>query len=418
MKQDKAGRPFRIGPTWIAAIACLAAPGCGLVAPEPRFRTNEAYLINQEIKQGDLEQSDRTVLRRNLKNLMVAAFGTPNEPHVPELEGIDAKQLFDPAKLAIAAGPVASDRFGAPKGLYREHCAHCHGITGDGNGSTAAFLNPYPRDYRRGLFKFKSTPGAEPPTHDDLLRVMTNGVPGTAMPSFRLLNGDEIDALIHYVRYLAIRGQVERALIEYSFQGELDLVEATRETLSEPESAAFVKSEIVAVATRWRQTETLATTVPSPPADFESAASIERGRSLFFGPIASCVKCHGETALGDGTTTDYDEWAKELMPNEPDKLARFLDRGAALEPRTIRPRNLRLNVFRGGRRPVDLYWRLHNGILASGMPAASMRSDGAGDDDPRLAPDDLWHLVAYVRSLPYDALSSPRDAVSYQRERP
>ena len=29
--------------------------------------------------------------------------------------------------------------------LYREHCAHCHGISGDGVGPTAVFLNPYPR---------------------------------------------------------------------------------------------------------------------------------------------------------------------------------------------------------------------------------------------------------------------------------
>ena len=33
----------------------------------------------------------------------------------------------------------------------------CHGSSGAGDGPTAAFLYPRPRDYRRGLFKFTST---------------------------------------------------------------------------------------------------------------------------------------------------------------------------------------------------------------------------------------------------------------------
>ena len=52
------------------------------------------------------------------------------------------------------------------------------------------------------------------PTDDDLRRVLLNGVAGTAMPSFKLLNEGEIEALIDYVKYLAIRGEVERRLIE------------------------------------------------------------------------------------------------------------------------------------------------------------------------------------------------------------
>ncbi len=399
---------------WLVLAGLLAA-GCD--APVVQFRTNEAYLINQEIKQGDIEGPQRDVLKQNLKNVMTALFGTPDNPNFPDVEGIDAAKICDTSKLAIAAGRVSSDQFGAPAGLFREHCAHCHGVTGDGLGPTAAFLNPYPRDYRRGLFKFKSTPGAEPPTHEDLTRIMINGIPGTAMPSFRLLTSDEIDALIHYVRYLAIRGQVERTLLEASFSGDLDLAEATTDVLKQPETTDFLKTIVSDVASRWQQADAVATPVPAPPADFGSPASLARGRELFYGPIAACVKCHGETALGDGTTTDYDEWTKELMPNEKTQLARFLEDGAALEPRPIRPRNLRMNVFRGGRRPVDMYWRVHNGILGSGMPAASMQAAGAAEDDPRLTPDDLWDIIAYVRSLPYDSLSVSPAQASMQRDR-
>src|SRR5205807_5778428 len=101
----------------------------------------------------------------------------------------------------------------SPRGLYREHCAHCHGITGDGVGPTAAFLNPYPRDYRKGQFKFKSTPAGFKPTHADLKKIVLDGVPGTAMPSFKLLPDLEVEALVEYVRYLSIRGEIERRLL-------------------------------------------------------------------------------------------------------------------------------------------------------------------------------------------------------------
>ena len=65
-------------------------------------------------------------------------------------------------------------------------------MSSHGRGPTAAFLNPYPRDFRMGTFKFKSTPIGMKPTDDDLRRILLNGVAGTAMPSFKLLNEGEI----------------------------------------------------------------------------------------------------------------------------------------------------------------------------------------------------------------------------------
>ena len=96
--------------------------------------------------------------------------------------------------------------------MYRRHCAHCHGISGDGRGPTAGILNPYPRDYRSGVFKFKSTYTASQPTDDDLRKTVHDGIPSTAMPAFALLPPDEVEALVEYVKYLSIRGQMEAAL--------------------------------------------------------------------------------------------------------------------------------------------------------------------------------------------------------------
>ena len=52
-------------------------------------------------------------------------FGTPNTPYVFAESGLDL------AKIELAAGPTGGDESGRQRGLYRQHCVHCHGINGD-----------------------------------------------------------------------------------------------------------------------------------------------------------------------------------------------------------------------------------------------------------------------------------------------
>ena len=51
------------------------------------------------------------------------------------------------------------------------------------------------------------------PTHADLRKIVLDGIPGTAMPSFKLLPDLEIEALVDYVKYLSIRGESERGML-------------------------------------------------------------------------------------------------------------------------------------------------------------------------------------------------------------
>ena len=177
-------RPSVSFPVWllgvvVAFVLPLATVGCGKTSAAS-YRLNMVESAKQRLKP-EQEQQVATIL--------AALFGTPDEPIAPSECGLDA------AKLHLAAGPVRSDIVGRKNGLYREHCAHCHGVTGDGMGPTAAFLNPYPRDYRPGVFKFKSTERADKPTHADLVMVLRNGLAGSSMPSFALLSDAKIDAL-------------------------------------------------------------------------------------------------------------------------------------------------------------------------------------------------------------------------------
>jgi len=331
--------------------------------------------------------------------------------------------------LKIAAGPVGSDEHGNPRGLYREHCAHCHGITGDGVGPTAVFLNPYPRDYRKGQFKFKSTPVGQKPTHADLKKIVMEGVQGTAMPSFKLLPELEVEALVEYVKYLSIRGEVERELLALTTEREENArvvrvlppnADEAAKT-AQQEQIAEVKERVKSVVEKWDGAAAAVTAIPQRPTmnAEQLAASIKHGRELFYGTIANCVKCHGDSALGDGQTTDFDEWTKEFIGDgkKPELIRTYVSLGM-LPPRTIRPRNLRQGVYRGGLRPIDIYWRVMNGIEGTPMPAlaTNVRKPEDPPEAKKLNPEEIWDLVNYVRSLPYEAINNPLDAYRQVQE--
>ncbi len=378
--------------------------------------------LEKNIKDKDVEIADTTNAfanfrgqhGRDISDILVGLFGTPDEPNFPKL----GSDVVDLDLLKDAAGPVRVDQFGNGQGLYREHCAHCHGITGDGMGPTAAFLNPYPRDYRMGLYKFKSTPGDVPPTDDDLQRILQEGIPDTAMPTFKLLSEPELDALIHYVKYLSIRGQVERSLMDQL--GEFDLLNESHRLIDVAKKGSeeydkkigAITETVTDVVEKWRGAAEQVTPVPAPTwTDREIA--IQKGKELFYNNVLKCTQCHGQAGLGDGERGNYDkwtdDWTKDIGINpkkDLDVVRDFVDHGAH-QPRPIVPRNLRNGVYRGGHRPLDLYLRIKNGINGTPMPAAPA---GVGDEQ-------IWQVIEYVRSLPYESLSRPEHKRENIRER-
>ncbi len=48
--------------------------------------------------------------------------------------------------------------------VYAAQCAVCHGASGDGAGIAAHMFRVQPRDFRRDLFKFRSTPSGSLPS--------------------------------------------------------------------------------------------------------------------------------------------------------------------------------------------------------------------------------------------------------------
>jgi hypothetical protein len=98
--------------------------------------------------------------------------------------------------------------------------------------------------------------------------------------------------------------------------------------------------------------------------------------------------------------------AEQELAQLGDQLALREDLGAhILEPRRAIPRNLREGSYRGGRRDIDLFWRVFSGIPGMGMPASGP-SDPGGQGT--LTEQEMWQIVDYIQSMPFEAVSEPQ----------
>lgn len=98
-----------------------------------------------------------------------------------------------PTQGGPAQGGAAQDGAARPDApaLFREHCASCHGETGDGKGWTE--LDRPARSFQDGGFSFGNTP-------ETIARTIAGGIPGTPMPGFdAALSATQIAALARHV---------------------------------------------------------------------------------------------------------------------------------------------------------------------------------------------------------------------------
>jgi mono/diheme cytochrome c family protein len=286
--------------------------------------------------------------RAALDNFLKDTFGTPAEP-----ADISAPLKLTKAHL-IEGGK-----------LYKRHCLDCHNLSGDGRGAKSGqFVVPFPRDYRQGAFKFVTSGEGMKPRRADLLRTIHEGLRGTAMPAFSLLQEGERDLLAGYVMYLSIRGQVEfeslRALVE-----------------NQPNDPA---ARLKAVIGEWEKAEA-APPLPVPADDGEPGGpqfndAVTRGYKLFTAKREgdrSCIECHGD--FGRKPELRYEVWGTVARP------ANFTEPG-----------------LKGGTRPEDVYARIRFGIPSTGMPAHPL---------PKYSDRDVWDLVRFVTSAPYPVRLPP-----------
>ncbi len=403
----------RIRHAVVGGVLALIVTGCGEIGrPLP-----VAYSRKPEVTE---KLSKRPKVQARIDEVISKLFGpTPNvmrvPPGAPLPEGGarlasfvvlgDTSPPGEPLHLQKRVPGKTRDQYVDIRGgyaIYREQCMHCHGASGDGNGPTAPFLWPAPRDYRPGVFKFTSTKGSGPdskPTRTDLRRTLNQGLANTSMPAFAsLLQPDEIERVIDYVMFLSMRGEVETALVYLS----QDTEDAN---VNEELGPDQVQEALQLVFERWKGADANVLE-PETPRTPSTRESIARGRELFLGLKGlQCYGCHGLDAKGNGESfVDYKHFVRAVFEGDPNP-AKFEVLKVYAEKNNkkwgddwgqpLRPANLNAGVYKGGRRPIDLYWRVAKGINGTPMPVhlgSQLKSDA-----------EVWDLVNFLLALPYDA---------------
>jgi mono/diheme cytochrome c family protein len=244
-----------------------------------------------------------------------------------------------------AAGTDRGALLAQAKDLFVNHCAACHGETGDGRGDAAKWLYPRPRNFRSAEFRIVTTTNGIP-SDADLLAVLDRGMPGSAMPPFSHLPQSDKTALVAYVRDLSARGIEQQLLDDAKAFGD----EPDRDEVAEMVAARTHPGEVLMI----------------PALDAVSPEAVARGAKVY---AEACAACHGTTGKGDGTERQFNS-----------------------DGSPTRPRDFTRGIFKGRPEPQDLYARVRAGMPGSPMPAERVLTD-----------EQISDLIAFVLSLSDEA---------------
>ena len=353
----------------------IACAGCN-DSPPPSFTAAEATAELPELHQ------------KNIADGLKAMFGTPSQPRLLLSVPVDPAATTEddleedddePAEQVDVSEVVTflqPDRLNHGARVYSQRCAGCHGAAGDGNGEAAAYLRPKPRDYRKGIYKFTSTNYGQRPTRQDLVRTIRRGAKGTSMPAFPWMAEEDLEAVIDYVIYFSLRGQVEQYAIELSEDYDED------EPMDNIEFEDGMSEEV----SRWTRAQGAPVTPISAEPSYDEG-SVEMGRRLFI--KSSCYNCHGEDAKGQTEWLSPEFLAAQEAASQEVKVQINYDAWGDPAPAA----NITARMLHGGRRPLDIYRRIFTGINGTPMPQYGANPDFADK------PEDIWHLVHYVMHI-------------------
>lgn len=253
----RSGRPYKSGPsiedvyrTVMTGLTGTPMPSFGDV-----FEPAQAWAVVQYVYSLGEESRVRSA---------EAGINTGEVISLPGGREIAA----DLTKARESQVPASAELIEKGKAAYAQNCVVCHGEKADGEGPAAVDLDPKPRDFTKGKYKFRTTPGSSIPTDFDIFRTITVGVPGTSMPGWAVISYEDRWGIVHYLKTLSERFE--------------------KETAGQPLE------------------------IPEPPA--ETAEILAEGRQLFMD--GGCNACHGDQGRGDGGAAEslQDDWGNPIRP--------------------------------------------------------------------------------------------------------
>lgn len=109
------------------------------------------------------------------------------------------------AGLLLPGAALAADA-AAGKTTFDTNCASCHGTSGKGDGPVGAALQPAPRDFSKGDFKYDTDSDGKPGTDADLKGLISQGAAAFGgsplMAPWPTLSDDDIANVIAHIRSL------------------------------------------------------------------------------------------------------------------------------------------------------------------------------------------------------------------------
>ncbi len=291
----------------------------------------------------------------------------PSDPNAPISLEYPRWETLEPGEQALYNRRANLIRRG--REVYDKYCVGCHGEYGDGKGPAAERLQTQPRDFRRGVYKFRSTSSDSLPMEKDLYRTVTRGLAGVSMPAFPLMPHSDKLAVIEYIK---------------TFYPYWDQDKAKRTLVH----------------------------VPGAPQDLQDQQRIARGRVVYL--EMECSKCHGIDGQGTGATQREftDSWGNPQRAfnftrgslksgNSPEDIYRTFHTGlVSIMPGyggTVLAGVSRQSVARKSLPDGELE-RL-GGVLGDFPETLEEVTNLSSAEQQRLAERNSWDLVAYILSL-------------------
>ena len=200
------------------------------------------------------------------------------------------------------------------KKAYTVRCEICHGGKGDGKGLVGVIRRSelsgrvqtiYPWDFTKAVFRFRSTPSGCLPKNDDILNIISRGIPISLMPAHDHIPLEKRKAIVEYIKTFS----------DYWEEADED------EEFCQP-------------------------IVLNKPDWVGSTVSIQKGKKIY--KQMKCWECHGHTGTGDGPKAKdlKDDWGRTMLPF-----------------------NFTSGELKRGSSPENVYSTFTTGLDGTGMPS-------------------------------------------------